>query len=94
MTTAMDIGNITELTNVLNTDQPCGTNPNGVTLVTGLALMHKNARLQDVMIKPFAIIILDYRRKHLLEMRGTDICNPIGHRIRRIVSHNKTSLYV
>ena len=90
----MGISNVTHLADKLNTDQPGSTNPNGVALVAGFTLMHQDAGLQNIMVQPFTVISLDYGREHLLEMRGTDVGNPVDHRVFWIITHNKTSLYI
>jgi hypothetical protein len=46
--------------------------------------MNKNAGLQDIMIFPFAVIVLDNRRKILPEMPGAKICQPVFHGFFRV----------
>ena len=45
-----------------------------IDLVAGLGDVHQHARLQDLMIKPFAVIVLDDRGKEILG----NICGPIS----------------
>jgi hypothetical protein len=46
--------------------------------------MHQNTRLQDFMIFPFAIIILDNGREILPEVPWTEVRKPVFHWFVRI----------
>ena len=88
----MLIGDVAQFTDMLDADQTGGTDADGVALVTGLALVHQDAGLQDLVIEPLAVVVLDDRREKLFKVRRTDVCDSVFHRIFRIVTHNLSSL--
>ena len=75
---------VTDFTNILNAHEPATAAPDGKDLVSGFRYMDKDARLQDIMIFPFAVIVLDNRRKILPEMPGTKVCEPVFHGFFRV----------
>ena len=47
--------------------------PHGEELVAGLRDVHHHARLEDLVVLPLAVVLLDDRRQELLVMRRADI---------------------
>ena len=47
-------------------------------LVAGFRHVHHDARLEDLVVRPLAVVLLDDGRKELLVVRGADI----GHAFR------------
>ena len=52
-----------------------GRAAHGEDFVPALAHMHHHARLQDVMVEPLPVVLLDDRREELRVVRRTDICD-------------------
>ena len=82
---AVFVGDFTELAHVFNGHEPATATPNGENLVACFRHMHQNPGLQDFVVIPFAVIVLNNRGKILPEMPRTQVRQPVFHGFFRII---------
>jgi hypothetical protein len=73
MPVTMLIGDIADVPNEVDTDQTGRSHPDGEHLIPRFRNMPQYSRLHSFVIFPVSIIFFDDFRKHLLEIRRTDI---------------------
>ncbi len=88
---AVFVGDVTDFPDVFNGHETATAAPDGKDLVAAFGHMHQNPGFQDVMVQPFAIIILNNRRKILPEMPRTEVRQPVLHGFCRIVQSQSFS---
>jgi hypothetical protein len=81
----MLVRDFTDFANVFNGHKPAPAAPDREDLVAVFSHMDQNAGLQDFMIGPFAVIVLDDGRKILPEMPGTQVRQPVFHGFFRVI---------
>jgi hypothetical protein len=67
------VGDIANVPDEIDTDQPGRSHPDGEHLIPCLGNMPQYSRLHTFVIFPAAIIVLDDFGKHFLKIRRTDI---------------------
>jgi len=82
---AVFVGDVADLANVLRRHKPGAAAPDGEDFVPACGNMDHDARFQDVVIGPFAVVLLDNRRQEIPVMAGSNIGNPVCRGFLRVV---------
>ena len=92
---AVFVRDLADLAEVHDAHEPGSAHADRVDLIAGFGHMYQHARLENLMIEPLAVILLDVRRKEFLEISGTYIGDSIFHGGKSgIVRHRLTSCYL
>ena len=71
------IGNLTDVPDEVDADEPRRTDPYGIKLIAALSDMSENTWFEYLVVFPATVIFLDDLRNHLTKIRGANIC--FGH---------------